>query len=91
MHDYAYFLGKLDDILRLAPNIQSPTLVVRGARSRVFSDAAAKSCAEMFPRGAWVRIEDSGHNVQESNPAHFIAALEPFLSSAAGANTHRAK
>lgn len=81
MQQYEYFLGKVDEIGRLAPDIIAPVLVVRGARSRVFSDDAARSCASLFPRGQWARVEDSGHNIQEANPAGFIAALQPFLAA----------
>lgn len=80
MHDYEYFLGKVDEITRLAPHIAAPVLVLRGDRSRVFSDAAAKECAALFADGRWMRIEDAGHNIQEANPAGFIAALKSFLA-----------
>jgi pimeloyl-ACP methyl ester carboxylesterase len=83
MHDYEYFLDKIAEIERLAPAITCEVLVARGARSRVFSDASARECAESFPRGRWVRIEDSGHNIQEANPAGFIASLRDFLASIA--------
>lgn len=82
MHDYEYFLGKVDEIARLAPAIGAPVLVVRGARSRVFSDHAAAECAALFPRGRWQRIENSGHNIQEANPGGLIAELEAFWKSA---------
>jgi pimeloyl-ACP methyl ester carboxylesterase len=84
MHDYAYFLGKVEEIARVAPGIASPVLVMRGARSRVFSDEAARECAALFANGRWVRIEDSGHNIQEANPAGFVAALHLFLRSVPG-------
>jgi pimeloyl-ACP methyl ester carboxylesterase len=83
MHDYEYFLGKIAEIERLAPTITCDVLVARGARSRVFSDASARECAESFANGRWVRIEDSGHNIQEANPAGFIASLRAFLVSIA--------
>ena len=81
MHDFQYFLGKVDEIARLAPAITAPVLIVRGARSRVFSDAAAAQCASLFRRGEWRRIEDSGHNIQETNPVGLIAALESLWSA----------
>jgi pimeloyl-ACP methyl ester carboxylesterase len=81
MHDYEYFLGKVDEIARLAPSIQVPVLVVRGARSRVFSEEAARECAALFPRGQWRSIDNSGHNIQEANPAGFAAALRAFLAT----------
>jgi pimeloyl-ACP methyl ester carboxylesterase len=79
MHDYAYFLGKVEEIARVAPRIVAPVLVLRGARSRVFSDEAAGECAELFANGRWLRIDDSGHNIQESNPAAVVSALKDFL------------
>lgn len=81
MHDYEYFLGKVDEIAHLAPTIQVPVLVTRGSRSRVFSEDAARECAALFPRGRWQSIDNSGHNIQEANPAGFIAALRAFLES----------
>ncbi len=82
MHDYQYFLGKVDEIARLAPAIHVPVLVARGARSRVFSDLAAAECAALFPQGEWRRIDDSGHNIQETNPAGLIAVLEALWMKA---------
>jgi pimeloyl-ACP methyl ester carboxylesterase len=79
MHDYDYFLGKVEEIARVAPDIAAPVLVLRGARSRVFSDEAANECAALFAHGRWLRIADSGHNIQESNPADVVSALKAFL------------
>jgi pimeloyl-ACP methyl ester carboxylesterase len=79
MHDYGYFLGKVEEIARVAPQIAAPVLVMRGARSRVFSDEAARECAELFANGHWLQIADSGHNIQEANPAGLVTALNAFL------------
>jgi pimeloyl-ACP methyl ester carboxylesterase len=81
MHDYDYFLHKIAEIEQLAPSIEARVLVARGARSRVFSDASARACAESFALGRWVRIEDSGHNIHEANPRAFLIALRDFLLS----------
>jgi len=80
MGDHGYFIGKVTEIAQRTSEITAPVLVLRGARSRVFSDEAASACAASFPNGRWVRIESAGHNVQESNPAALIAALKEFLS-----------
>jgi len=79
MRDYDYFLGKVSEIARIAPTIDVPVLVARGARSRVFSDDSAQACAALFPRGRCVRIEDAGHNIQEANPVGLVEALKKFL------------
>ena len=81
MHNYDYFLHKIAEIEQLAPSIDAHVLVARGARSRVFSDASAQACAASFVHGRWIRIEDCGHNIQEANPAAFLAVLRDFLSS----------
>lgn len=81
MTDHDYFIRKIAELAQLAPRIPAHVLVARGARSRVFSDDSARACAESFQRGRWVRIEDSGHNIQEANPAAFLAAFTGFLTS----------
>lgn len=81
MNDHDYFIRKIAEIAQLAPHIPAHVLVARGARSRVFSDDSARSCADSFAHGRWVRIEDSGHNIQEANPAAFLAELSSFLTS----------
>jgi pimeloyl-ACP methyl ester carboxylesterase len=85
MSDYDYFLTKIAEIAQLAPAIKAHVLVARGARSRVFSDASARACAESFARGRWVRIEDSGHNIHEANPLAFVVTLRDFLTSISSA------
>jgi pimeloyl-ACP methyl ester carboxylesterase len=64
------------------PKITVPTLVVRGARSEMFSDADAEKLAAALPDGRWVRIEGAGHTVQGDNPRGLVAELEPFLARA---------
>jgi pimeloyl-ACP methyl ester carboxylesterase len=81
MNDHDYFIRKIAEIAELAPQIPAHVLVARGARSRVFSDDSARACAASFVHGRWVRIEDSGHNIQEANPAAFLTALSGFLTS----------
>lgn len=81
-HDYEHILGKLAELPALAAHIKCPVLVARGARSRIFSDEAAARCAGLFVQGAWMRIEDAGHNIQEDNPRALIDALERLLSTA---------
>ena len=78
-HDYDHILGKLTELKAIAKDIECPVLVVRGARSRIFSDEAAARCAGLFQHGEWTRIPEAGHNVQEDNPAALIDALMLFL------------
>jgi pimeloyl-ACP methyl ester carboxylesterase len=59
--------------------INCPTLVMRGGKSDVFSDANAEKLATTLPKGRWIRIDDAGHTVQGDNPRDMVAALREFF------------
>jgi pimeloyl-ACP methyl ester carboxylesterase len=59
--------------------IGCPTLVMRGAKSDIFSDENAEKFASTLPKGRWVRIEDAGHTVQGDNPRAMLRELREFL------------
>jgi pimeloyl-ACP methyl ester carboxylesterase len=63
--------------------VACPTLVIRGALSRVLLDEDAATLAGALPDGRWCRIEDAGHNVQGDNPKALAAAIEAFLEASA--------
>ena len=60
--------------------ISCPTLIVRGAQSVNFTDAAAEAFAKSLPDGRWRRVENAGHTVQGDNPKGLVDVLNPFLS-----------
>jgi esterase len=62
--------------------VACPTLVVRGERSDVVSEASAAALAEALPSGEWLTIPDAGHTVQGDNPRALADALRGFLASA---------
>jgi non-heme chloroperoxidase len=62
--------------------IKCPTLIVRGALSDVLTDEAAEKFARSLPDGRFVRIENSGHNVQGDNPRAFLDAMRSFFREA---------
>jgi esterase len=71
-----------EDRIRLASEvskIKCPTLLVRGALSDVLSDEAAEKFARSLPDGRWVRVENSGHNVQGDNPRGLLDAMTAFF------------
>ncbi len=79
---------KLEDIERwlesardFLPRITCPTLVVKGAESKVFSTEGMLRFARELPDGRSVVIPDAGHTVQGDNPKALIAALEAFLAT----------
>jgi pimeloyl-ACP methyl ester carboxylesterase len=85
-HDYDHILGRLAELPSLAAHIRCPVLVARGARSRIFSDAAAARCAALFEQGEWTRIESAGHNIQEDNARGLLDALKRLLIRVDSAN-----
>ncbi len=66
-------------ILEEIHKISCPTLIMRGARSDVFSDENAEKFAAALPTGRWVRVENAGHTIQGDNPRGLLDALRPFI------------
>jgi esterase len=66
-------------LLRMASRIRAPTLIVRGERSKVFSDTAAADLAEAMPNASWAVVRDAGHTIQSSNPLGLADLLSDFL------------
>ena len=69
-----------EDLWPLLPNINAPTLVVRGKETDLLPLEIAQQMVETLPDGRMVEIERAGHMVFEDNPEDFIAALQAFLS-----------
>jgi len=63
------------------PNINCPTLVVRGEHSKVFFDKDAEKLTGALPDGRWIRIANAGHTVQGDNPSDLIDALRDFFDT----------
>ena len=61
--------------------ISCPTLVLRGARSDVFTDDNAEKFAKALPKGRWQRVPDAGHTIQGDNPRGLLAVLAPFAAA----------
>lgn len=66
-------------ILEEIHRISCPTLVLRGARSDVFTDENARKFAEALPKGRWQRVPEAGHTIQGDNPRGLLEALRPFM------------
>jgi len=66
-------------ILEQIHRISCPALVLRGARSDVFTDNNAASFANALPKGRWLRVPNAGHTIQGDNPRGVLEGLEPFL------------
>ena len=73
--------GPLENItLDDARAFDLPTLLVRGANSRILTAEAADRFSDALPRGTLVTVPDCGHNVHGQNTKGFIEALEGFLA-----------
>jgi pimeloyl-ACP methyl ester carboxylesterase len=60
--------------------ITPPTLVLRGAESRVLDRDVAERMATELPRGRLVEIPRAVHTLHEDNPEAVLAALKDFLA-----------
>jgi pimeloyl-ACP methyl ester carboxylesterase len=68
--------GVLVDQLRL---LKIPTLVVWGARDRVFPQSQAKQAVAQLPEGSLTLVPECGHMPHVECPDHFLAALDDFF------------
>jgi pimeloyl-ACP methyl ester carboxylesterase len=60
--------------------LRTPTLIVRGAESRVLDEEHMRRFAEAIPHARRVIIEGAGHNVQSDQPKALVEALRSFLN-----------
>lgn len=59
--------------------ITVPTLLVRGARSELVSEAAAQEFRELVPHSQYVDVADAGHMVAGDKNDSFAAAVTAFI------------
>jgi len=70
---------------RLA-HLEMPTLVVWGARDRVFSPSQAQDAVARLPEGSLALIPDCGHMPHVERPDRFVNVLEEFLGTGSSAS-----
>jgi pimeloyl-ACP methyl ester carboxylesterase len=71
--------GQREVLVDRLPLLEIPTLVVWGARDRVFPESQAKDAAARLRRGSLAVIPDCGHLPHVECPDRFVAALDEFL------------
>jgi pimeloyl-ACP methyl ester carboxylesterase len=59
--------------------IRCPTLIVRGAESRLLSDQGAAAFAAEIPGARVAVVEGGGHNLHLEQPEAFLAVVQAFL------------
>jgi len=77
--DPRWFQAPSGDRVDLA-SIRCPTLVLRGAESRLLTPEGASALAAEIPGAQLVEIQDAGHHVQLDQPQAVICVLLRFLS-----------
>jgi pimeloyl-ACP methyl ester carboxylesterase len=67
-------------LLDRLPYLKMPTLVVWGARDRVFPPSQAQDAVSRLPKGSLALIPDCGHMPHVECPVRFVAALDEFFA-----------
>jgi len=71
--------GQREVLVDQLPHLKIPTLVVWGARDRVFPRSQAKEVVAQLPEGSLSLVPECGHMPHVECPDHFLAALDNFL------------
>ena len=80
--DYAQILDHIEELDALAPTWSLPCLLVRGGRSRILSEDAAKAFVLKCKNGRFAAVSNAGHSVQEDNPHELTGVLQRFWNAA---------
>ena len=72
-------LGHREVLVDRLPSLKVPTLVVWGARDRVFPQSQAREAVDRLRDGSVALIPDCGHMPHVECPDRFLAVLDGFL------------
>jgi 2-hydroxy-6-oxonona-2,4-dienedioate hydrolase len=72
-------LGQREVLVDQLSLLRMPTLVVWGARDRVFPESQAREAVARLPEGSLAIISECGHMPHVECPDRFLAALGGFL------------
>jgi pimeloyl-ACP methyl ester carboxylesterase len=70
-----------DELRAFVGQIDCPTKVLRGTRSKVISPEAAAQLAGLIPGATWAQVPDAAHTFQSSNPIGLAAEITQFLAA----------
>jgi pimeloyl-ACP methyl ester carboxylesterase len=59
--------------------VQTPTLVIRGAKDPIVSPRWTERMTEVLPQGKLVNIQGAAHAVNYNSPDEFTRAIQEFL------------
>jgi len=71
--------GQREVLVDRLPSLKIPTLVVWGARDRVFPESHAREAIAHLPEGSLALIPECGHMPHVEYPDRFLVALDGFL------------
>jgi len=71
--------GQREVLVDRLPGLEIPTLVVWGARDRVFPESQARGAVARLQEGSLALIPDCGHMPHVECPDRFLAAVDEFL------------
>jgi len=72
-------LPQIDEQWTALRSVACPTLVMRGERSH-FTRALLEATADTVPKGRYVEIPHSRHNIHWGNPTAFVEVIRGFLT-----------
>ena len=72
-------LGQREVLVDRLPALEIPTLVIWGARDRVFPESQARKAVSRLREGTLALIPDCGHMPHVECPEGFLAALDEFI------------
>ena len=81
--DRRVFAQARPDAWQVLPGVACPTLVVRGAGSRIMDREAMLRVATTVARGQFAEIEDAWHHVVLDDPAAFVSTVTRWLDRTA--------
>jgi len=70
-----------DELRAFVGQIDCPTKVLRGTRSKVISPEAAAQLAGLIPGATWAQVPDAAHTFQSSNPIGLAAEITQFVAA----------
>jgi pimeloyl-ACP methyl ester carboxylesterase len=76
-------VGQREVLVDRLPNVKLPTLVVWGARDRVFPECQAREAVVRLQEGSLALVPDCGHMPHVECPDRFLAALDDFIGGRA--------
>ena len=76
-------LGQREVLVDHLASLKIPTLVIWGARDRVFPESQAREAVARLPQGSLAVIPDCGHMPHVERPERFLGVLRGFIGGRA--------